>query len=146
MHPFEKHYTEDIERIKLNGVTFHVKLPTRDNKRFQRLVVSGLVDFDAETGDYTQRKVEAGELVEMQVDAFIKTCIRKVEGWDDYTLDKMLALPEACEELWEEAIKVSNDRETEADAAAKKSRSTSRGPANGDSELTSTNTLKKTAG
>jgi hypothetical protein len=145
MNPFEQHYQDKLEAIELNGVTFHVRLPTKDNKRFQRAVASELIDFDLDTGEYTQKNVTAEKLVEIQIAAFIATCIRKVEGWTDYTSEKLLAIPDACEDLWEIVGQRTTKTDSEADAEIKKSASLSDGPASGQDGGTFTPNLKEMA-
>ena len=145
MHEFEKYYTEDLEAISLQGVTFHVKLPGKANKRFQRTVIAETVNVD-KGGEMIAREVSMSEMADIQIKAFVKTSIRKVDGWDYYTPYMLLAMPDSCEDLWSESIRINNEREEEADAAAKKSVNSSDGKTSGEEDLSSTPTLKKQAG
>ena len=145
MNKFESHYTETLEPIEILGVTFHVKLPTKENKRFQRAVASELYTF-ADDGTHEMLKVTPGRMVEIQVDSFVQTCIRKVEGWDEFTVDRLLAMPDACEDLWEKVSALTNAREVEAKAEVKKPQSLSSGPSDGQASGTSITDSLKAAG
>jgi hypothetical protein len=145
MNPFEKHYHEDLEPIKLQGMTFHVKLPNAGNKRFQRSVLAQIVEKN-DDGEFVTKETRLDEMVVAQMTAFVSTCIRKVDGWDDFTVDKLLALPDACEDLWAIVGKINAEKELEADDTVKKSLPISSGQENGQGKQTSTKGLQKAAG
>lgn len=145
MNPFEKHYSEDLEAIELQGVTFHVKLPSAGNKRFQRSVLSRIVKQNDE-GEYETGDTSLEEMAEAQVDAFARTCIRKVDGWDDFTIEKLLAMPDACEDLWAAVAELTKEKEGEANATAKKLVTSSSGQPSGKEKASSMQDSKQAAG
>lgn len=137
MNQFEKFYTEDLETVTLQGVTFHFKIPGKDNKRFQRSVIARIAQIDPTSGELIGREVSIEQMAEAQIDAFARTCIRQVDGWDDYTVDKLLALVDACEDLWAEAVALTKSREDLAAAATKKSASSLPGRESGPDGMSS---------
>lgn len=145
MNQLQKYYTEDLEQVELQGVTFHVKLPGSANKRFQRAVLTQVVEQD-ENGEFVARDTPLDQMVEAQVNAFVRTCIRQVDGWDDYTPEALLAMPDACEDLWQAVVALNAAKELEADAIAKKPVSTSDGQQSGRASQSSTPDLKSAAG
>tara|TARA_R110000822_G_scaffold18475_3_gene61066 strand:- start:861 stop:1298 length:438 start_codon:yes stop_codon:yes gene_type:complete len=145
MNQLQKYYTEDLEQVELQGVTFHVKLPGSANKRFQRAVLTQVVEQD-ENGEFVARDTPLDQMVEAQVNAFVRTCIRQVDGWDDYTAEALLAMPDACEDLWQAVVALNAAKELEADAIAKKPVSTSDGQQSGRASQSSTPDLKSAAG
>ena len=145
MNPFEKHYHEDLEPVELQGMTFHVKLPSMGNKRFQRAVLAQFVEQNKD-GEFVTKDTKLDEMVEANVNAFVRTCIRKVDGWDDFSVDKMLALPDACEDLWDVVVKLNSDKEAEADDTVKKLQPISSGQESGQGKQTSTKDSRKQAG
>ncbi len=145
MNPFEKRYTEELEQIELEGVVFHVKLPTSTNKRFQRSVIAKVVVQNDE-GEFVTKDTKLDEMIAYQVDAFVRTCIRKVDGWPEYSIEALLAMPEACEDLWEAVSTLSKAKEEEANATAKKPVPTSNGLESGQEKQTSIASLESAAG
>jgi hypothetical protein len=145
MNPFEKHYHEDLEPIELQGITFHVKLPNLGNKRFQRAVLAQIVEQN-DAGEFVTKDTKLDEMVDANVNALVRTCIRNVDGWNDFTVDKLLALPDACEDLWDIVVKVNAEKEAEADDTIKKPLPISSGQENGQEKQTSTKGLQKAAG
>lgn len=145
MNKFEKHYNEDLEPIKLEGMTFQVKLPSAGNKRFQRAVMAQIVEQN-DKGEFLTKETRLDEMVEAQINAFVRTCIRRVDGWDDFTPAKLLALPDACEDLWVLVGKINAEREAEADDTVKKPLPISSGQESGQANQTSTKGLQKQAG
>ena len=112
MNKFEQRYTEELEPIELEGVTFHVKLPTTANKRFQRAVLAQVIEQN-DDGEFVTRETNLDEMVAYQVDAFIRTCIRSVDNWDEFTVDNLLAMPDACEDLWSAVSELTKEKEEE---------------------------------
>lgn len=146
MHAFEKHYADDLEQIELHGVTFHVKLPGPSNKRFQRAVLGLITQADEASGELVTRDVSLTEMADAQIEAWIATSIRRAEGWDDFTPERLAAMPDACEDLWERAVQLSRAEEAVAEDAVKKSEPTSPGPVSGPAERSSTSELSEAAG
>ncbi|MDJ0792259.1 MAG: hypothetical protein QNJ71_10220 [Acidimicrobiia bacterium] len=145
MNEFEKFYQEDLEAVELKGVTFYVKLPGKANKRFQRTVIASTVKMDPESGEYVSKDVSLVQMAEIQIKAFAETSIRKVEGWDGYTIEKLLAMPDACEDLWSEVVKITNQKEGEADAETKKPANSSDGKTSGQARKSLTPNLQSAA-
>jgi hypothetical protein len=125
-------------------VTFHVKLPGKTNRRFQRSVIAGITEMN-DSGELVARDVSIEEMAEVQIAAFVKTCIKKVEGWDDYSVEKLMAMEDACEDLWAEVLTLNKQKEDEADQAAKKLEPISTGQASGAVKSSSTKNLQREA-
>jgi hypothetical protein len=85
-------------------------------------------------------------MVEIQIEEFVKTCIRRVDGWAEYSVERLLSMPDACEDLWAEVTALAAKVEGEADAAAKKPQTISSGPESGQEKPNSTESLKHAAG
>lgn len=146
MSEFEQHYQDQLEAIELNGATFHVRLPTSDNVRFQRAVGSVLItDFDAESGEFERKEVSVQQMIDLQVEAFVTTSIRRVEGWDGYSTEALLAMPDACDDLWQAACERKMALEGKAEAELKKPLISLTGQDNGPDEESSTKSLRHAA-
>ena len=149
MNNFEKHYTRNIVPVTLEGVTFHVELPTVSNMRFQREVASHFISIDSDTGELKQldaSSITPSHMVRLQIEAMVNVCILRVEGWEEFTPDKLMAMPEACEELWTAITEIKTKKEAEAEAIAKKPLSTSDGRKSGQAKAASTNPLQVAEG
>ena len=149
MNKFEQHYSSTIVPIELEDVTFHVDLPTTRNMRFQREVASRFVSYDSETGELTSHdpeSVKPSQMVVWQIEAMVRTCIIRVDGWDEFTPEQLLAYPQACEDLWAKVTKLNAEKEAEADAIAKKPLSTSGGQKSGQVKESSTKPLQVAEG
>lgn len=146
MSKFTERYTEHTEAVELEGVTFNVVLPGSENKRYQRALFAECYTFNAETGEPERKDMSTADMVEAQITAFVKTCIRGVDGWPEYTVDALLAMPAAMDDLWDCVAQLTADKEEQTAAAVKKSDSTSAGLTNGPDEPISIKGSKKAAG
>lgn len=146
MNPLAKHYDSNLSAITLHGITFHVKLPTMDNKRFQRAVMSKVAKRDDE-GSFTASDTTLEEMANAQLEAFVYHCIRKVDGWDDFTPESLLnETPDAADELFQLAADLAEAAQAEAEEAVGKSQAGLSGPSDGAKSETSTPSLKSAAG
>lgn len=145
MSKFIDRYTNNTTPITLEDVTFHVRLPTTTNKRFQRAVTGAVMEFDKE-GNAQRKDLSVAEFVEAQVEAFIRTSIDKVDGWPEFTVDALLAMPEACDDLWDLVTRETADAEAEAEAVEKKPEPILSGPESGPGNTSSIEDSKRLAG
>lgn len=146
MKTFEEHYESQLVPVELNGAVFHVRLPNADNVRFQRALSSQAINVDLESGGYERKPLTLEQMVELQIETFVRTCIRRVEGWDGYSQEKLLSMPDACEDLWREVSELTNRTEQEAETAVKKPQTTLNGPENGEDVENSIAPSKQAAG
>ena len=131
-NPLTQHYDSDIEVIELHSCKFHIKLPTIANKRFQRAVMSRVAKRN-EDGDFEAGDITIEEMITAQIGAFVSTCIRKVEGWPDYSAESLLTeTPEAAEELFDKAAELVNTAQEKADASVGKPQAGSDGKTDGE--------------
>lgn len=145
MSKFTDKYGNQGHAITLEDVTFHVRLPTAENLRFQMAVTAEVLQV-GEDGQATRRDMSAADMVIAQIQAFVRTCILRVDGWDDYTPQALLAMPAACDDLWFAVSEKTRAEEAKAQAAEKKPLSTSDGPQSGAEKKSSTEGLRKAAG
>jgi hypothetical protein len=144
-NPLSKHYDSDLHAIELHGLTFHIKLPTIANKRFQRAVMSNVATRN-ENGDFVADDISIEQMVEAQVDAFVRTCIKRADGWPDYSPESLLTeTPEAAEELFDKAAEIVERVQSEADASVGKSQAGSNGQSDGEESTTPMPSLKNVA-
>ena len=145
-NPLTKHYDSDLETIELHGCTFHVKLPSLANKRFQRAVMSRVAKRN-DDGEFVADDINIEEMVAAQVEAFVGTCIRKVDGWPDYSAESLLAeTPEAAEELFDKAAELVEKAQEAADSGAGKQSLGSDGTTDGAEKPDSPQSLQSAAG
>ena len=145
-NPLTQHYDSDIEVIELHGCKFHIKLPTIANKRFQRSVMSRVAKRN-DAGDFEAGDITIEEMITAQIGAFVSTCIRKVEGWPDYSAESLLTeTPEAAEELFDKAAELVEAAQEKADASVGKSSPTSTGRTDGEEKPDSPQSLQSAAG
>ena len=145
MSKFLDRYSQDSHAITLDDVTFHVRLPTTENKRFQ-MAVTAEVMVIGEDGTATRKDMAPAMMVIAQIDAFVRTCILRVDGWEDFTPEKLLAMPGACDDLWFRVTEKTRAEEARAEASEKKQSSTSGGPQTGQDKTSSTEILSAAAG
>jgi hypothetical protein len=130
-NPLTEHYEADLEQIELHGVSFYVKLPSLTNKRFQRAVMSNVAKRN-DQGDFVADDVSIEQMFDAQVDAFVRHCIRKVDGWPDYTPDALMKeTPDAAEELFNIAAERVEQFTREAEESVGKSQNGSDGQTDG---------------
>ena len=110
MNPLQAAYDEDQVAVELRGFTFYVLLPGPSNKRFQRASLSRMAT-RGDDGEFTQAEQTMEDMVNAQLEAFAHTCVKRVDGWDDFTPEQLLEVPEALEDLWTECVKLATDRE-----------------------------------
>lgn len=146
MNPLKQHYDSNLTQIDLHGVTFNVRLPTLDNKRFHRAVMSSVARRNSD-GEFTADDITIEQMAEAQVNAFVKHCIRSVDGWDDYNPDSFLSeTPEAADDLFQLAADLTEKAEEEIAESVGKSQAGLSGVSDGMADETSTSNLKSSAG
>lgn len=142
----EKYKQAETTAIKMEDVTFNIRLPTSANRKFERAVASSMAVRDPETGTFKVRDYEIADVFTAQHKAFLKSCVDSVDGLDFDPDEFYQSFPDAAEELYTKAMEMAQEEEDCAADEAGKSLPSSPGVSDGKEGLTSTIGLKKKAG
>ena len=143
-----KYALPDCVVIKLEEVSFHVRLPTSAHRQFERAIADVFTEPQGEPGKF--RRVPNVTLEQMFIPmhkAFFRTCVVNVEGLDDYDPETFVdTYPAAAEELYEQACQLASEVEKEAVEQVGKSLASSPGQISGQGEDRSTTVSLNVAG
>lgn len=142
----DKYRKQDCEQIQLEDATFHVLLPTSANRRYERAVAGAMSKLDTKTGEFVVADLDLVDIFDAQLQAFLRSCVVKVDGIDFDSSTFYSEYPDATEDLFQKAVELASRQEVEAKDSVGKSQATSPGPASGKGEKSSTQECLKAAG
>jgi hypothetical protein len=114
---FKNRYSlPDIAVVELEGVVFHVRLPTTAHRQFERATADVFTEPLENVGSFRRKaNLNMEQMFGPLHKAFIRTCVVKVEGLDDYDPETFVdKYPWAAEELYDQALALASRAEEEA--------------------------------
>jgi hypothetical protein len=145
MSRFEDKYAipEPVD-IVLEDATFSVLLPTSANKRYERAIAAASAVIDSD-GNYSAKKVDLAEMIDIQHKAFVDVCLLTMNGKDFDKQAFLARYPGAVEDLNSKARELVDSMEEVAIAEVGKSQPSSTGQKTGQTKSSSTSSLKSQA-
>jgi hypothetical protein len=142
----DKYSLPDTVEICMEDATFHVRLPTSANRKYERAVAACMVERDPESGIFQMKDFEMHDLFTAQHYAFLRSCVVSADGIEFDAKEFLDRFPDAAEDLYNKAVTMAEEVEKEALDAAGKSQDTLTGQDDGKEKKTSTPVLSRQAG